>query len=145
MRLVIAGLISRYLDTYTPILSNFSFRRALKKYLFSRLVSGLDAFSRYPLERSCSACLVRQPIDQRLRATVPFVLNGPSSQILTPLPDIEQTVSRRSEPSSRSLLMGEHPHPWLLLHSQVRKSRRRCSKPRRRFELLGATTLLSPE
>ena len=59
--------------------------------------------------------------------------------------DIKQTVSQRSEPSSRSLLMGEHPHPWALLHAQVRKSRHRCSKPRRRFELSGATTLLSPE
>ena|SRR3989344_1076464 len=108
--------------------------------------------------RSCSACLVRQPIHQRPRIIVPFVLNDPSSQTPALPTDIEQTVSRRFEPSSRSLLMGEHPHPWLLLHSQVRKSRRRCSKPRRRyihfihdfyqeqkFELLGATTLLSPE
>src|SRR3989338_8000632 len=95
--------------------------------------------------RSCSACLIRQQIHQRPRNTVPFVLSVPSSQTPTPLADIEQTVSQRFEPSSRSLLMGEHPPPWLLLHSQVRKSRRRCSKPRRRFELLGATTLLSPE
>ncbi len=67
------------------------------------------------------------------------------SDILANPVDIKQTVSQRSEPSSRSLLMGEHPHPWLLLHSQDRKSRHRCSKPRRRYELLGATTLLSPE
>ena len=46
--------------------------------------------------------------------------------------DIKQTASQRSEPSSRSLLMGEHPHPWTLLHAQDRKSRHRCSKPRRR-------------
>ena len=59
--------------------------------------------------------------------------------------DIKQTVSQRSEPSSRSLLMGEHPHPWQLtaditgvnqlksfLHRQDRKSRHRSSKPRRR-------------
>ena len=31
----------------------------------------------------------------------------------TLLADIIQTVSQRFEPSSRSLLMGEHPHPWL--------------------------------
>ena len=31
--------------------------------------------------------------------------------------------------------MGEHPHPWMLLHIQDRKSRHRCSKPRRRFVL----------
>src|SRR3989338_9583137 len=49
--------------------------------------------------------------------------------------DIKPTVSQRCEPSSRSLLIGEHPHPWLLLHSQDRKSRHRCSKPRRRYVL----------
>ena len=63
---------------------------------------------------------------------------------LTPPPDIEQTVSRRSEPSSRNSLMGEHPHPWTLLHVQVELSRHRRSKQRRQFELLGATTQLSP-
>jgi hypothetical protein len=46
--------------------------------------------------------------------------------------DIKPTVSQRCEPSSRSLLMGEHPHPWWLLHHQDRKSRHRCSKPPRR-------------
>jgi len=54
----------------------------------------------------------------------------------THLVDIEQTVSQRSEPSSRSALMGEHPHPWLLMHSQVALSRHRWSKQHRRFELL---------
>src|SRR3989338_8226284 len=49
--------------------------------------------------------------------------------------DIIPTVSQRCEPSSRSLLIGEHPHPWPLMHGQDRKSRRRCSKPRRRFAL----------
>ena len=49
--------------------------------------------------------------------------------------DIKQTASQRSEPSSRSLLMGEHPHPWHLLQHQDRKSRHRCSKPRRRSTL----------
>src|SRR3989338_1893913 len=97
------------------------------------------------LERSCSACLVRQPIDQRLRNIAPFVLDVPSSQIPTPLTDIEQTVSQRFEPSSRSALMGELPHPWSLLHDQVAKSRHRCGKPRRRYELSGVTTQLSPE
>jgi hypothetical protein len=40
------------------------------------------------------------------------------SDINTPV-DIKQTASQRSEPSSRSLLMGEHPHPWLLLHARI--------------------------
>ncbi len=46
--------------------------------------------------------------------------------------DIKPTASQRCEPSSRSLLIGEHPHPWTLLHVQDRKSRHRCSKTRRR-------------
>ena len=53
-------------------------------------------------------------------------------------------VSRRSKPSSRSPLMGEQPHPWVLLHTQDGKSRPRSSKPRGRYELLLATTQLSP-
>jgi hypothetical protein len=55
----------------------------------------------------------------------------PSDIIAFPV-DIKPTASQRCEPSSRSLLMGEHPHPWPLLHGQDRKSRHRCSKPRRR-------------
>ncbi len=39
--------------------------------------------------------------------------------------------------------MRELRHPWLLMHSQDRKSRRRCTKPRRQFELSGATSQLS--
>ncbi len=39
--------------------------------------------------------------------------------------------------------MRELRHPWLLLHNQDRKSRQRCTKPRRQYELSGATSLLS--
>src|SRR3989338_472104 len=39
--------------------------------------------------------------------------------------------------------MRELRHPWLLMHSQDRKSRQRCTKPRRQYELSGATSLLS--
>ena len=35
----------------------------------------------------------------------------------TLLLDSNQPVSRRSKPSSRSPLMGEQPHPWVLLHT----------------------------
>ncbi|KAF1855289.1 hypothetical protein Lal_00001068 [Lupinus albus] len=31
---------------------------------------------------------------------------------LTPAMDRDRTVSRRSEPSSRTTLMGEQPNPW---------------------------------
>ena len=41
--------------------------------------------------------------------------------------------------------MRELRHPWLLVHSQDRKSRQRCTKPRRQCELSGATSQLSLE
>ena len=39
--------------------------------------------------------------------------------------------------------MRELRHPWLLVHSQDRKSRQRCSKLPRQYELSGETTQLS--
>ena len=50
----------------------------------------------------------------------------------------------RSEPSSRALLIGEQPNPWDLLQPQDRTSRHRGAEHRRRYELLGDTSLLSP-
>ncbi len=55
------------------------------------------------------------------------------------------TVSRRSEPSSRTALMGEQPNPWEQLHPQDATSRHRGAKPGRRCGLLGPISLLSPE
>ena len=136
--------ISPKLGAYTSVLSSRSSCGVLW-CLFSRGVSCLDAFSIYPLARSCPACPAGQQVDQRRRTSVPLVLENPSFQTSTSPVDIKQTASQRFEPSSRSLLIGEHPHPWTLLHAQDRKSRHRCSKPRRRFELSGETTLLSPE
>ena len=51
--------------------------------------------------------------------------------------------TQRSEPSSRALLIGEQPNPWDLLQPQDRTSRHRGAEHRRRFELLGDTSLLS--
>ncbi len=39
--------------------------------------------------------------------------------------------------------MRELRHPWQLMHCQDRKSRQRCTKPRRQCELSGATSQLS--
>ena len=58
--------------------------------------------------------------------------------------DINRTVSRRSEPSSRTTLTGEQPDPWDLLQPQDVMSRHRGAKPRRLCELLGVISLLSP-
>ncbi len=63
--------------------------------------------------------------------------------ILTPTSDMDRTVSRRSEPSSRTALMGEQPNPWDVLPPQVAMSRHRGAKPPRRCELLGEISLLS--
>jgi hypothetical protein len=57
----------------------------------------------------------------------------------------DRTVSRRSEPSSRTTLIGEQPNPWDLLQPQDVMSRHRGAKPRRRYERLGAISLLSLE
>src|SRR5258708_26629283 len=59
--------------------------------------------------------------------------------------DRDRPVSRRSKPSSRTALIGEQPNPWDLLQPQDAMSRHRGAKPRRRYELLGAISLLSPE
>src|SRR5512136_3504465 len=67
-----------------------------------------------------------------------------SSNILTPAPDRDRTVSRRSEPSSRTLLTGEQPDPWDLIQLQDRMSRHRGAKPPRRYGLSEAISLLSP-
>jgi hypothetical protein len=58
--------------------------------------------------------------------------------------DRDRTVSRRSEPSSRTALIGEQPNPWDLLQPQDAMSRHRGAKPRRRCELSGGISLLSP-
>src|SRR3569623_1853288 len=66
-----------------------------------------------------------------------------SSQLSTPTADRDHTVSRRSEPSSRTTLIGEQPTPWDLLQPQDVMSRHRGANPRRRYERLGAISLLS--
>src|SRR3546814_10025519 len=61
---------------------------------------------------------------------------GNSFQVSTPTADRDQTVSRRSEPSSRTTLIGEQPNPWDLLQPQDVMSRHRGAKRFRRYELL---------
>ena len=50
-----------------------------------------------------------------------------SSQFSTSPSDRDQTVSRRSEPISRTALIGEQPNPWELLHPQDAMRRHRLS------------------
>ena len=89
--------------------------------------------------------LARQPEHQRCVHPGPLVLRTDPLNSPTPTEDRDQTVSRRFEPSSRAALIGEQPNPWDLLQPQDATSRHRGAKPRRRCELLGVISLLSPE
>src|SRR5512143_3465269 len=75
----------------------------------------------------------------------PLVLENEPLKYPAPTVDKDRTVSRRSEPSSRTALTGEQPDPWDLLQPQDAMSRHRGAKPRRRCELLVSISLLSPE
>ena len=89
--------------------------------------------------------LAGQQIHQRSVLFGPLVLekNLLKNQRLQQIGD--QPVSRRFEPSSRSILIGEQPNPWDLLQPQDMLSRHRGAELRRRYGLLGGTSLLSLE
>ena len=89
--------------------------------------------------------LAPQPVNHRSVHRGPLVLTTEPRKYPAPTTDRDRTVSRRSEPSSRATLMGEQPNPWDLLQPQDVTSRHRGAKPLRRYELLGAISLLSPE
>ena len=57
---------------------------------------------------------------------------------------MDQTVSRRSEPSSRTFLTVEQTDPWKMILNQDKVSRHRGANQSRRWELLGIISLLSP-
>src|SRR5699024_6619723 len=88
--------------------------------------------------------LAEQLVHQRCVHPGPPVLRTAPFKLLTPTADRDRTVSRRSERSSRSALMGEQPNPWDRLQPQDAMSRHRGAKPPRRCELLGEISLLSP-
>ena len=97
-----------------------------------------------PSEHSYPALpLTRQPEHQRFVILGPLVLENEPLKFPAPTVDKDRTVSRRSEPSSRTTLIGEQPNPWDLLQPQDVMSRHRGAKPRRRCERLGAISLLS--
>ena len=88
--------------------------------------------------------LAPQPVHQRYVHPGPLVLGTNPLKTPTPTADRDRSVSRRSEPSSRTALIGEQPNPWDLLQPQDAMSRHRGAKPPRRCELLGEISLLSP-
>ena len=89
--------------------------------------------------------LAEQLVHQRLVLLGPLVLEETPLKFLALTADQDQTVSRRSEPSSRTFLIGEQPNPWELLHPQEKTSRHRGAKPYRRCGLLDRISLLSLE
>src|SRR6202451_2325999 len=99
-----------------------------------------------PSERSKPAVpLAGQLAHQRFVRPGPLVLGTAPLKSLTRAADRDRTVSRRSNPSSRTALMGEQPNPWDLLQPQDATSRHRGAKLFRRCGLLGRISLLSPE
>ena len=74
----------------------------------------------------------------------PLVLGTTPLNSSTRIADRDRTVSRRSEPSSRTTLIGEQPNPWDLLQPQDVMSRHRGAKHPRRYGLLEGISLLSP-
>ena len=88
--------------------------------------------------------LALQPLHQWYVQPGPLVLRSAPLNSSTPMADRDRTVSRRSEPSSRTTLIGEQPNPWDLLQPQDVMSRHRGAKRFRRYGLLGIISLLSP-
>ena len=105
--------------------------------MLSALILFMRCYSAMPL--------AWQQIHSRHDHSCPLVLRTGSLKYLAPASDRDRTVSRRSEPSSRTALIGEQPNPWDLLQPQDAMSRHRGAKPCRRCELLGKISLLSPE
>ena len=104
--------------------------------MLSALISSVVS---YPAMR-----LASQPVHQSYVHSGPLVLGAGPLKLPAPTVDRDQTVSRRSKPSSRTTLNGEQPYPWDLLQPQDVMSRHRGAKLPRRYELLGGISLLSP-
>ena len=105
--------------------------------MLSAFISSVHSYPAMPL--------AGQLVHQRYVHPGPLVLRTAPFKSLSPATDRDRTVSRRSEPSSRATLIGEQPNPWDRIQPQDVTSRHRGAKPLRRFELLGAISLLSPE
>ena len=85
--------------------------------------------------------LAEQPVHQRFVRPGPLVLGSNLLKSPTPTADRDRTVSRRSEPRSRTALMGEQPNPWDQLQPQDATIRHRACYP---SFLDGADLISSP-
>ena len=104
--------------------------------MLSALISSVLSYAALPL--------MEQLPHHRYVNPGPLVLGIEPLKFPAPTVDKDRTVSRRSEPSSRTALTGEQPDPWDLLQPQDATSRHRGAKRFRRYELLGIISLLSP-
>ena len=103
----------------------------------------LSAF--IPAERSYPAVHLAVQLDhQGFVQPNPLVLRLTPLKLGPPTTDRDRPGSRRSEPSSRTALIGEQPNPWDRLQPQDAMGRHRGAKPSRRYGLLGKISLLSP-
>uniref|UniRef100_A0A8D8B0D4 (northern house mosquito) hypothetical protein n=1 Tax=Culex pipiens TaxID=7175 RepID=A0A8D8B0D4_CULPI len=104
--------------------------------MLSAVISSVHSYPAMPL--------ARQQVHQRYVHSGPLVLGAAPLSSPAPTADRDRTVSRRSEPSSRTTLIGEQPNPWDLLQPQDVMSRHRGAKRCRRYELSNTISLLSP-
>src|SRR5882757_5476299 len=86
--------------------------------------------------------LAPQLLHQRYVHPGPLVLRTDPLNSPTPTADRDRTVSRRSEPSSRTTSRRPPPNPGELLQPQDAMSGQRGAKRCRRFGLLGIISLL---
>ena len=75
----------------------------------------------------------------------PLVLKLTPLKHGAPTTDRDRPGSRRSEPSSRTTLIGEQPNPWDRLQPQDVMGRHRGAKRLRRYGRSVVISLLSPE
>ena len=104
--------------------------------MLSALIHSVHSYPAMPL--------AEQLVHQRYVHPGPLVLGTDPLKTPAPTADRDRTVSRRSEPNSRTALNGEQPYPWDLLQPQDAMSRHRGAKQPRRYGLLGVISLLSP-
>jgi hypothetical protein len=105
--------------------------------MLSAVISSVHSYRAMPTGETTRTPEVRSLRSSRTRSN-PLKIPAPTA-------DRDQTVSRRFKPSSRTSLNGEQPYPWDRLQPQDEMSRHRGAKHRRRYELLGGISLLSPE
>ena len=144
---VLVLVSSTYCYAYTPSLSTLSSSGHLIGILYLEGGLAFRCFQRlsFPNLATQPLLLAEQLEHHWFVHFGPLVLEAAPLKYPAPTTDRDQTVSRRFEPSSRTALIGEQPNPWDLLQPQDAMSRHRGAKPPRRYELLVAISLLSPE